>query len=110
MSIYFSKKELQCHGKNCCGHSAPMDSHFMEKMDIIRKIYGKPMYPTSAFRCNKHNAAVGGVENSNHSLGRAMDVYVKDRDYERLADIAKNYLSEVIIYTEKNFIHLGDDY
>ena len=35
---------------------------------------GKPLSITSGFRCNRHNKAVGGAEQSFHTLGMAADV------------------------------------
>ena len=109
MSRYFKDDELRCEDDSCCGGTVAMDRHFMELLDVVRHIYGKPMFVTSGFRCNKHNKEVGGVKNSNHTKGRAVDVYVKDRDYTTLKDIAVQYFNEVIIYTDKNFIHIGRD-
>lgn len=105
---YFTEDELKCKCDKC-GHTCAMDRSFLQKLDTIRASYGKPMYPTCGFRCNNHNAEVGGVSGSNHTEGRAVDIYVKDKDFDKLADIARNYLSEVIVYTDRNFIHLGDD-
>lgn len=107
ISPHFTYNELKCHGTNCCDATCAMDSNFMMKLESIRKAYGKPMYPTCGFRCNKHNTDVGGVNNSRHTFGCAVDITLKDRDYDKLADIARNYLDEVIIYTDRNFIHLG---
>ena len=106
-SRFFTTAECECHGVDCCDHTCAMDDGFMMKMDAIRGTYGKPMYPTNAFRCNKHNKVVGGAKTSLHRLGKAMDICVKDRDYDRVAEIARQYCDEVIIYTDKNFIHIG---
>lgn len=107
----FTVKEMQCHGENCCNNSCPMDRQFMEKLQIVRDVFGKGMYPTCGFRCNKHNAETpGSTKNSLHTLGRASDIAVgKKSDLQVLADIAKNYFAEVIVYVDKNFVHIGDE-
>ncbi|EFB70384.1 hypothetical protein PROVRUST_08483, partial [Providencia rustigianii DSM 4541] len=38
----------------------------------------KPVYVVSGRRCAKHNKAVGGAEHSQHLLGTAGDIKVKD--------------------------------
>ena len=45
----------------------------MRLADAVRLAAGRPMVPTSTVRCKAHNAAVGGVANSRHLLGQAMD-------------------------------------
>jgi len=77
----------------------------MVKMDLIREAYGKPIMVSSGFRCRMHNAEVGGVGNSLHTLGRAMDCMVGD--LERLAAIAREHCKEVIVYP--TFVHIGDE-
>lgn len=110
ISKYFSEAEMECHGDNCCHHSAPMDRSFMEKMDSIRASFGKPIHPTCGFRCYKHNAEVGGVDTSWHTKGRALDCTVDDKnDLYKLEAIAKNFCREVIYYHDKNFVHIADE-
>lgn len=69
-SKYFSTKELAC---NCCG-KANMDTAFLEQLNILREVWGKPLTLTSAFRCPEHNAKVGGAAGSQHVLGKAVDI------------------------------------
>lgn len=43
-------------------------------LDPAREALGKPITVNSGFRCPLHNAAVGGVPNSQHLRGEAADV------------------------------------
>lgn len=43
-------------------------------LDPIRRIYGKPIIVTSGYRSPTLNAAVGGVANSQHTMGEAADL------------------------------------
>lgn len=43
-------------------------------LDPLRKAYGKPIVVTSGYRSQKLNKAVGGVPNSQHTLGQAADI------------------------------------
>ena len=43
-------------------------------LEKIRKAWGKPIVITSGYRCEKLNKAVGGVSNSQHCKGQAVDI------------------------------------
>ena len=45
-------------------------------LDEMREAYGKPIFVSSGYRCEKLNAAVGGVVGSAHLRGDAADIYV----------------------------------
>lgn len=46
----------------------------MEKLDMIREMYGKPLYVSSGYRCKELNRIVGGESNSQHLTGQAADI------------------------------------
>jgi uncharacterized protein YcbK (DUF882 family) len=50
----------------------------LDKLDEARGIAGIPFIITSAYRTPEHNAEVGGVPNSSHIKGLAVDIRVKD--------------------------------
>lgn len=52
--------------KNC--------EYTLQRLDEIRKIYGKPIYISSGYRCKELNDLVGGVSNSQHLTGFAVDI------------------------------------
>lgn len=55
-------------------------------LEVIRWSYGKPIIITSGLRSNKHNKDVGGVDNSYHLYGKAVDIKAATKDdYEILA-------------------------
>lgn len=53
-------------------------------LDPARRIYGKPIIITSAYRCPLLNQAVGGVKNSWHQRGCAADIHVEDEKDARI--------------------------
>ncbi len=53
-------------------------------LDPLRRLYGKPIIVSSGYRCEKLNAAVGGVANSWHLLGNAADIHVSNREDAKL--------------------------
>lgn len=71
MKNYFSEKETECQ---CGCGSNNMSSVLMSKLNKAREIAGVPFTVTSGFRCETHNKNVGGVENSSHVFGYAVDI------------------------------------
>jgi uncharacterized protein YcbK (DUF882 family) len=51
-----------------------MDEEFLEKLDAARDWAAVPFRITSAMRCAKHNAEVGGRPDSRHLTGGAVDI------------------------------------
>ena len=81
----FNKSEFECK----CGCEMPEDVMFeiqklAAQLQTIRDFIRKPVKLTNAYRCPKHNKAVGGVSNSQHILGKAADIQIKDLDTEEV--------------------------
>lgn len=78
---YFKKAEFacKCGGKHCTGYPAEMNQKVVKAADKVRKHFGQPVTVSSGLRCAKHNTNVGGVSNSRHKLGKAMDFCVKGK-------------------------------
>lgn len=79
ISEHFSKAEFWCHGieqGTCtCNHSIDINPRLIELVEQLRyNTGGRPLYINSGYRCPVHNAAVGGVSNSQHVLGNAADI------------------------------------
>lgn len=108
---YFKENEYRCKGSNCCDGTPIVDREHARKMDLLRENFGKAIFVSSGFRCSKHNSEVSGsVGNSNHTKGRAWDLYPQNpNELELLAEKAKIYFNEVILYLERGFVHVGDD-
>ena len=70
---YFRKAEFAC--KCGCGASE-MEEKLVKTADKVREYFGKSMTVSSGRRCTTHNARVGGVSNSRHLSGKAMDFCV----------------------------------
>jgi uncharacterized protein YcbK (DUF882 family) len=43
-------------------------------LDLLRAAWGEPVIVNSGWRCEAHNAAVGGAKNSRHKTGCAADI------------------------------------
>lgn len=51
-----------------------MDYDLLMMLDKAREEAGVPFHINSAYRCPKHNAKVGGVKDSSHLYGMAVDI------------------------------------
>lgn len=73
---YFRRAEFrcQCGGKYCSGFSAEPVEETVRLADEIRRRAGVPLNVNSGVRCKQHNADVGGVWNSLHLTGQAIDL------------------------------------
>lgn len=75
---YFTREEFrcQCGGKYCNGFPAEPVEETVRIADEIRRRAGVPLNVNSGVRCKRHNAEpdVGGVWNSLHLTGQAVDL------------------------------------
>lgn len=82
-------------------------------ISLIAHAYGATIRVTSGYRCKRLNQAVGGVKNSLHMQGRAVDFVVSDIEVKhKLHDALKEEaclkllgICELIEYP--SFIHVG---
>lgn len=70
MSKYFKDSEINgLHPK------------LVEMLDIAREIAGVPIVITSGYRTPEYNSIVGGVEDSSHTAGLAVDIRCPNDQY-----------------------------
>ena len=88
---YFTREEFRCRcgGKHCGGFPAEPVHTLVELADDLRNRFGAPAHITSGLRCGQHNASVGGVENSRHLTGKALDFYIQGVSGEALLAAAQ---------------------
>lgn len=72
-SAHFSAQELACR----CGCGADkVADRLLFLLEWARDHFDAPVLVRSGVRCEAHNRAVGGAENSQHLFGRAADIVV----------------------------------
>lgn len=76
LSANFKVNEFSCKGKGCCS-VVLIDSNLVKILQNIRNHFAAPVTINSAYRCAKHNKAVGGATGSYHTKGMAADISVK---------------------------------
>ena len=76
--VYFDKDEMRCKcgGRYCNGFPAEPQQLLMELADRARKHFGAPAHVVSGLRCSRWNQIQGGVANSQHMYGEAMDIRI----------------------------------
>lgn len=76
---YFTREELKCKcgGRYCNGYPAEPQELLVRLAERAREHFGRPAHVTSCLRCKQHNANEGGVANSRHMYGKAMDLWIE---------------------------------
>lgn len=102
----FSQDEFACKGDGTC----EMDPTFMDKLQSLRDLYGKPMIITSGYRSPAYNAKVSETGTAGpHTTGKACDIAVASTDAYLLAQLAfkMNFMGIGMSQKgPKRFIHL----
>lgn len=75
---YFAREELRCKcgGRYCNGYPAEPQELLVRLAERARRHFGAPAHNVSCLRCPVWNARSGGVANSQHMYGEAMDIRI----------------------------------
>jgi hypothetical protein len=105
---YFKREEFKCKcGKYCDGFPAEPKKKLVTVADRVRQYFGNPAIVSSGVRCKQHNANVGGVANSRHLSGKAMDFRVSGRSAKEVLAYAQKQPEIRYAYAiDKNYIHM----
>lgn len=106
---YFKRSEFKCKcgGKYCNGYPVEMQEKVVKAADKVRAHFGKPMTVSSGIRCTKHNAAVGGVSNSRHLQGKAIDFTVSGFSSSMILAYVQTLPEIRYAYAiDSNFVHM----
>ncbi len=83
---WFTEDEFKCKcgGRYCDGYPARMQEAVVRIADAAREHFGKPAHVISGLRCKQWNAHEGGVQNSQHQYGEAIDLRIEGVSAEAL--------------------------
>ncbi len=83
---HFAREEFRCKcgGQFCSGYPARMQEAVVKIADAAREHFGRPAHVVSGLRCPGWNAHEGGVANSQHMYGEAIDLRIDGVDAESL--------------------------
>lgn len=106
VSPHFSRWELACR---CCGEYQ-IDQKLIDGLEMLRVLAGAPIHPNSGYRCEKHNASVGGSKSSQHRLGKAADIVISGLTPVQMYRLAEQvpvlHDGGIGIYPDRGFIHV----
>ena len=89
---HFRREEFACKCGKCGGYPVEPKEAFVRKLDAFRERVGEPVYINSGIRCQQHNEAVGGANNSRHLYGDAADIRCPGKTPRELYAIADKLL------------------
>lgn len=80
----------------------------VQMLDTARHTAGIPFIISSGYRCIKHNNNVGGVNDSQHIYGNAVDIIWKDYNqlYHMISALINVGINRIGINYQKKFIHV----
>ena len=98
---YFTRDEphIACPCGRCGGFPVEPAEKLMRLADAVREAAERPMVPTSTVRCEIHNREVGGVSNSRHMRGHAMDFRIPGLTSDQILAIVRQQKDVVYSYS-----------
>lgn len=109
---YFHRTEFQCKcgGKYCNGFPAEPKKSLVQIADLVRKHFGSAALVSSGVRCATHNANVGGVSNSRHLYGKAMDFCITGKSAKEVLTFVQKQRGIHYAYAiDSNYVHMDVD-
>lgn len=108
LSPHLNQREIdcKCDYKDC--NFTIINQLVIDAFELLRMNCGdKPLFITSAFRCQRHNQKEHGVPNSMHMRGLALDILQPEHmdDMEFINMAAHSGFTYVLPYNEPDRIH-----
>lgn len=106
LSAHFNISEMACHH---CGHCI-VTGRLLGALEQLRALGPEPINVNDGYRCDVHNAAVGGVAHSEHTRGMAADIRIQGLSLQQMYDRALRVPDfaggGIGIYPDDGFIHV----
>ena len=112
---YWTREEFRCrcgryHAPYCDGFPAEPQRKLVELADKVRQHFGRPGYASSGLRCSQHNRDSGGVSNSRHLTGRALDFRIEGSDAEQTLRYIRTLPEVRYAYAiDADYVHMDID-
>jgi uncharacterized protein YcbK (DUF882 family) len=103
ISKHYNLKEFECP---CC-NTVKIATDLVEALENLSDLLREKLQITSGYRCPKHNKEVGGVPNSFHTQGLAVDIVRPKKSDGEIIDLARKAgFRGVGIYRGRGIVHL----
>lgn len=109
---YFTRDEFACkckqYGKAYCnGYPVEPSQKLVRLAEKVRMHFNAPITVSSGIRCKQHNINQGGVSNSRHTLGTAMDFAVSGKTAAQVLAYVKTLPEVAYCYAINNdYVHM----
>ena len=103
---YFTRAEFRCPCGRCGGFPAEPAEKLVRLADQVREHFGAPALPSSGVRCPEHNKEVGGVWNSRHLAGKALDFRVQGRSAAEVLAFVKTLPVHYAYAIDGSYVHM----
>ena len=109
---YFTRDEFACkckqYGKAYCnGYPVEPSQKLVKLAEKVRTHFNAPITVSSGIRCSQHNINQGGVSNSRHTLGAAMDFAVKGKTAAQVLAYVKTLPEVAYCYAiNDTYVHM----
>jgi uncharacterized protein YcbK (DUF882 family) len=105
---HFTRDEFacKCGSQFCDGFPVEPSRKLVRLANCLRDHFGSPVLVSSGIRCPRHNAAVGGVANSRHLTGSAMDFWVDGITSAEVLEYANRLPIRYAYAIDENYIHM----
>ena len=105
---YFTRAEFACKcGSDFCdGFPVEPDKKLVRLADNVREHFGAESIVSSGVRCQRHNANVGGVYNSRHLSGKAMDFCIRGKSALQVVDYVKTLPIRYAYAIDGKYVHM----
>lgn len=104
LSKHFSTEEFECKCKLPSCKEQRISKELIDKLQKLREELNIPLTVTSGYRCKEHNTNIGGAKSSQHLLGNAADIVIKDLN--KLFEDCKKHFDHIGDGRPKGFIHV----
>ena len=103
---YFSREEFRCPCPRCGGFPVEPKEALVRLADQVREHFGAPALPSSGVRCPEHNKEVGGVWNSYHLTGRALDFRIQGRSAAEVLAFVRTLPVHYAYAIDGSYVHM----
>ena len=105
---HFTRAEFacKCGSEFCDGFPAEPSKKLVRLADCVREHFGVEAVVSSGVRCQRHNANVGGVYNSRHLSGKAMDFCIRGKSALQVVDYVKTLPIRYAYAIDGNYVHM----